>query len=312
MAKKALEIKNLTKNYGNFCAVRNLTLDVEKGEIFGLLGPNGAGKSTTIRTCLGLLSKTKGEIKILGMDSHKDAIEIRRRTGYLPGDFGLIDGISVYSFLKYLLSLSNVKSDKKLKDVAKRFDLDLKRKTNELSKGNRQKVGVVQSLMADQDLIILDEPTGGLDPLMQQIFYEIIREEQAAGRTIFMSSHILAEVEAVCDRVAIIKEAELILNEQISTLQDMTGKVLEVEFREVVDPSEFKIEGITEIEQDDKKLIMTITGNLDDVIKRVADHRVINMNLQTYSLENLFLKYYSGGGVNNNKEAATSEGGGEE
>ena len=312
MAKKALEIINLTKNYGDFCAVRNLTLDVEEGEIFGLLGPNGAGKSTTIRTCLGLLSKTKGEIKILGMDSHKDAIEIRRRTGYLPGDFGLIDGISVYSFLRYLLSLSNVKSDKKLKDVAKRFDLDLKRKTNELSKGNRQKVGVVQSLMADQDLIILDEPTGGLDPLMQQIFYEIIREEQAAGRTIFMSSHILAEVEAVCDRVAIIKEAELILNEHISTLQDMTGKVLEVEFREVVSPSEFEIEGISEIEQDDKKLIMTITGNMDDVIKKVADHRIVNMNLQTYSLENLFLKYYSNGGVNNNEEAASSDGGGGE
>lgn len=309
MAKKALEIKNLTKNYGDFTAVRNLTLDVEEGEIFGLLGPNGAGKSTTIRTCLGLLSKTKGEINILGMDSHRDAIEIRRRTGYLPGDFGLIDGISVYSFLKYLLSLSNVKSDKKLKDVARRFDLDLKRKTNELSKGNRQKVGVVQALMADQDLIILDEPTGGLDPLMQQIFYEIIREEQADGRTIFMSSHILAEVEAVCDRVAIIKEAELILNEHISTLQDMTGKVLEVEFREVVSPSEFEIDGITEIEQDGRKLIMTITGNLDDVVKKVADHQIINMNLQTYSLENLFLKYYSNGGVNNNKEAVTSEGG---
>lgn len=312
MAKKALEIINLTKNYGDFCAVRNLTMDVEEGEIFGLLGPNGAGKSTTIRTCLGLLSKTNGEIRILGMDSHKEAIEIRRRTGYLPGDFGLIDGISVYSFLKYLLSLSNVKSDKKLKNVAKRFDLDLKRKTNELSKGNRQKVGVVQALMADQDLIILDEPTGGLDPLMQQIFYEIIREEQAAGRTIFMSSHILAEVEAVCDKVAIIKEAELILNEHISTLQDMTGKVLEVEFRESVSPSEFEIEGISHIEQDEKKLIMTITGNMDDVIKRVADHRIVNMNLQTYSLENLFLKYYSNGGVNNNKEAATSEGGGEE
>jgi ABC-2 type transport system ATP-binding protein len=312
MTKKAVEITNLTKKYGDFTAVKNLTLDIEEGEIFGLLGPNGAGKSTTIRTCLGLLSKTKGEIKLLGMDSHKDAIEIRRRTGYLPGEFGLIDGISTYSFLKYLLNLSNVKSDKKLKDVAKRFDLDLKKKTNELSKGNRQKVGVVQSLMADQDLIILDEPTGGLDPLMQQIFYEIIREEQAEGRTIFMSSHILAEVEAVCDKVAIIKEAELILNEQISTLQDMTGKVLEVEFREAVSPSEFEIQGISQIEQDGKKLIMTITGNMDEVIKRVADHKIINMNLQTYSLENLFLKYYSGSGVNNNKEALAAEGGGGE
>ncbi|UCE74586.1 MAG: ABC transporter ATP-binding protein, partial [Methanomassiliicoccales archaeon] len=164
MSKCALEITNLTKKYGNFVAVKNLSLEIEEGEIFGLLGPNGAGKSTTIRTCLGLLSKTEGDIKILGMDSHKDAIEIRRRTGYLPGDFGLVDGIKVYTFLKYLLSLSGVKSDKKLRSLAERLDLDLTRKTHELSKGNRQKVGVVQALMADQDLIILDEPTGGLDP----------------------------------------------------------------------------------------------------------------------------------------------------
>lgn len=310
MNQKAMSIKNLTKNYGNFTAVKNLTLDIEKGEIFGLLGPNGAGKSTTIRTCLGLLAKTEGSIEILGMDSHKNSIEIRRRTGYLPGDFGLIDGISVYTFLKYLLNLSNVKSDKKLKDLAMRMDLDLKKKTNELSKGNRQKVGVVQALMADQDLIILDEPTGGLDPLMQQIFYEIIREEQEVGRTIFMSSHILAEVEAVCDKVAIIKEGELILNEHISTLQEMTGKVLEVEFRELVSPWEFEIEGITNIEVEGKKLIMTITGNIDDIIKRVADHKIINMNLQTYSLENLFLRYYSNGGVDNDNAKASIEGGG--
>jgi ABC-2 type transport system ATP-binding protein len=309
---KALVIDNLTKKYGDFTAVKDLSFEIEKGEIFGLLGPNGAGKSTTIRVCLGLLSKTKGDIKILGMDSHKDSIEIRRRTGYLPGDFGLIDGISTYSFLKYLLNLSNVKSDRKLKDLSQRLDLDLKRKTNELSKGNRQKVGVVQALMADQDMIILDEPTGGLDPLMQQIFYEIIREEQEAGRTIFLSSHILAEVETICDKVAIIKEAELILNEHITKLQDMTGKVLEVEFREVVPISEFEIEGVSHIEAEGKKLIMTITGNMDDVIKRVADHKIINMNLQTYSLENLFLKYYSGDVVSNLKEEATSEGGGGE
>jgi ABC-2 type transport system ATP-binding protein len=308
---KAMSIRNLTKKYGDFTAVKNLNLDIEEGEIFGLLGPNGSGKSTTIRTCLGLMAKTEGSIEILGMDSHRDSIEIRRRTGYLPGDFGLIDGISVYTFLKYLLNLSNCKSDKKLKYLAERLDLDLKKKTNELSKGNRQKVGVVQALMAQQDLIILDEPTGGLDPLMQQIFYEIIREEKKAGKTVFMSSHILAEVETVCDKVAIIKEGELILNEHISTLQEMTGKVLEVEFRDLVSPPEFEIEGISNIEVEGKKLIMTITGNMDDVIKRVADHKIVNMNLQTYSLENLFLKYYSNGGVDNNKQKPPVERGGE-
>ncbi|UCE38346.1 MAG: ABC transporter ATP-binding protein [Thermoplasmata archaeon] len=310
MTNYAMKIKNLTKKYGDFTAVKNLSLDIEKGEIFGLLGPNGAGKSTTIRTCLGLLSKTEGEIEILGLDSHKDAIEIRKRTGYLPGEFGLLDGISVYTYLKYLLRLSSVKSDEKLKDLAKRLDLDLKRKTNELSKGNKQKVGVVQALMADQEFIILDEPTGGLDPLMQQIFYEILREEKEAGKTVFMSSHVLAEVETVCNRVAIIKEAELILNEHISTLQDMTGKVLEVEFRHKVDPSAFEIEGVTDIEVDDRKIRMTVTKDIDQVVKRVADHRVINMNLSTYSLEKLFLRYYSNGGVVENEKEGVAIGGG--
>ncbi|UCE73381.1 MAG: hypothetical protein JSV56_10150, partial [Methanomassiliicoccales archaeon] len=152
--------------------------------------------------------------------------------------------------------------------------------------------------------------TGGLDPLMQQISYEILREENDAGKTIFMSSHVLAEVETVCDKVAIIKEGELILNEHISTLQDMTGKVLEVEFRDTVDPAEFEIKGVGEIEMDGKKLTMTITSNIDEVINKVADHKIINMNLQTYSLENLFLRYYSNGGVNNNNSKNNVKGGG--
>jgi ABC-2 type transport system ATP-binding protein len=292
MGKPIIEIKNLTKKYGTLTAVDNIDLDVQKGEIFGFLGPNGAGKTTTIRVCLGLLSKTAGEVKIFGMDSHTDSTKIRAKTGYLPGDFGLIPNLKLKVLLNYLLSLSNCKSDKKMRDLAKRIDLDLTRKTHELSKGNRQKVGIVQAFMADQELIILDEPTGGLDPLVQQEFFKILSEAQSEGKTIFMSSHTLAEVEAVCDRVAIIRDGRIKMLEKISKLQEMTGKELEVEFRHPVDPKVFDLPGVTNIQTEDNKIRLTVTENIDDIIKRVADHKIINMNLKTFSLEQLFLKYY--------------------
>jgi ABC-2 type transport system ATP-binding protein len=226
------------------------------------------------------------------LDFHKNSSEIRRRTGYLPGDFGLLPDLKVKSFLKYLLGLSNCKSDSKLFELAERLDLDLSRKTQELSKGNRQKVGIVQAFMADQDLVILDEPTGGLDPLVQQEFFKILDEAQSEGKTIFMSSHVLAEVEAVCDRVAIIREGKLKMVERISKLQDMTGKVLEVEFQKPVNASDFELPGVENIQIDGNKLSMTIIEGLDQVIKHVADHKIINMNLKTYNLEQLFLRYY--------------------
>jgi ABC-2 type transport system ATP-binding protein len=309
--KTIIQIKNLTKKYGTLTAVDDLSLEVNQGEIFGFLGPNGAGKTTTIRVCLDLLNKNAGNIKIFGMDFHKYSSEIRRRTGYLPGDFGLMPNLKVKTLLNYLLSLSNCKSDKKMIDLAKRIDLDLNRKTNELSKGNRQKVGIVQALMADQDLVILDEPTGGLDPLVQQEFYNILDDAKDDGKTIFMSSHVLAEAEAVCDRVGIIRAGKLTMVERISKLQDMTGKVLEVEFQRPVKASEFQLPGVENIQVDDNKLSMTIIDNLDQVIKHVADHKIINMNLKTYSLEQLFLRYYSNEVELNSKKTASKPGGGQ-
>ena len=291
-----LEIKGLTKKYDGFVAVKDLTLNIGKGEIFGLLGPNGAGKTTTIRTCLDLLAPTSGKVSIFGMDSHKSSVKIRRRTGYLPGEFGLIPDITVRAFLKFLLSLSGVKDTTKMEMLAKRLDLDLTRKTNELSKGNRQKVGVVQAFMADQDLIILDEPTGGLDPLIQQEFYRFLMEEKAQGKTVFMSSHVLAEVETVCDRVAIINKGELKVVEYITNLQDKMGKMLEAEFHSPVKKEEFMMPGVSHIEVDGNKTSMIINENLDQVIKKVSDHKIVNMNLRTFNLEQLFLSYYADNG----------------
>jgi len=288
----AIEIKNLTKYYGKYRGVEDISFSVGHGEIFGLIGPNGSGKTTTIRTCLGLMSKTSGDIKIYGLDSHKHSVQLRRRMGYLPGDFGLLPNIKVKQYLKFLLSLSDIKSTKKMEELASRLDLDIKRKTNELSKGNKQKVGIIQALMADQDLLILDEPTTGLDPLIQQEFYKILREEKENGKTVFMSSHILAEVEAVCDRVAIINDGELRIVEEINVLQEKTGKVLEVEFKDQVNVEEFKLPGVGDIKEDDGKVIIVIHEHLDSVIKAVSNHKIRNMTLSTYSLEELFLKYY--------------------
>jgi ABC-2 type transport system ATP-binding protein len=290
---KVIEIRNLTKMYGNHVGVKDLNLTVDKGEIMGFLGPNGAGKTTTIRSCLALLAKTAGEITIFGLDSHRDAVAIRKKTGYLPGDFGLIPSVKVSSYLKYLLSLNECDSAKRMVSLAKRLELDLDRITNELSKGNKQKVGIIQSLMADQDLIIMDEPTLGLDPLMQQEFYRILREEKKRGKTIFMASHNLAEVETVCDRVAIIRKGQLKVVEEIQVLQEKTGKVLEVEFRDPINIDEFKLEGVSEIHQDNSRFILTIHENLDGVIGAVSNHRILNMTLKSYSLEQLFLKYYA-------------------
>jgi ABC-2 type transport system ATP-binding protein len=299
---KAIEINNLTKMYGNHVGVKDLSLTVHKGEIMGFLGPNGAGKTTTIRCCLALIAKTAGKITIFGLDSHRDAVAIRKNTGYLPGDFGLIPSVKVKSYLKYLLSLNGCDSTKKMLSLAERLQLDLDRKTNELSKGNKLKVGIVQSLMTDEDLVIMDEPSG-LDPLMQQEFYRILRQEKKRGKTVFMSSHNLAEVESVCDRVAIIRKGQLVVVEDIQVLQEKTGKVLEVEFRDPFNIDEFKFDGVSSISQDNGRLILTIHENLDNVIKAVSNHQILNMNLKTYSLEQLFLKYYAGEEVDERGDA---------
>jgi ABC-2 type transport system ATP-binding protein len=285
-----MEIKNLTKLYGNQLAVKNLTLTVNKGEIMGFLGPNGAGKTTTIRCCLDLISASSGTITLFGLDSHRDAIAIRKRTGYSPGDFGL-PPVSVKSYLKYLLSLSGYDSTKNMTALAERLELDLNRKTNELSKGNREKVGLVQALMCDPELVIIDEP-GGLDPLIELEFQRILREEKKKGKAIFLSSHLLSEVETVCDRVAVIRNGRLRVVEEIQALQEKTGKVLEAEFADQFDPREFEMKGVEDIRRENNRLTMTVHENVNNVIQALSRHHIINMTLKSYSLEQLFLKYY--------------------
>jgi ABC-2 type transport system ATP-binding protein len=302
--KPVIELKRFVKHYGDVEAVKGIDLTVHQGEVFGFLGPNGAGKTTTIRVMLDYIRRTDGEVWVLGMDSHDSTKDIRSRIGYLPGEFGLYEGLTVENFLLYLLDVRGVpEKEPRMRELAKYFDMELDRKIRELSKGNRQKVGLVQAFMHDPELVILDEPTAGLDPLMQQKFYKMIAEEKENGRTVFLSSHVLAEVEHICDRVAIINEGKIVMVDSIDALKESVGKVLTVTFQETVPRTDLEIEGITDLKGDGRTYKMTVRGDIDAVIKRVAAHSIQSMTVETYSLEELFLEMYNNLDVEGGDEA---------
>jgi ABC-2 type transport system ATP-binding protein len=235
----AIEAVGLTKYYGETPGIIDLDLEVMSGEIFGFLGPNGAGKSTTIRTFLDLLHPSSGTVTILGYDSHEESVEIRQRTGYLPGDLSMYDDMTAREMLRYFSALRDVDTEARVEELAERLRLDLDVKIGSYSSGNRQKVGVVQAFMHDPELLILDEPSTGLDPLMQQEFYQMIDEARQAGRTVFLSSHILPEVERTADRIGIVRNSELITVQTVDDLKARARRHFQIVFGERVSPSEF-------------------------------------------------------------------------
>ena len=289
-----ISIKSLTKYYGKFLAVSDISFSVNKGEIFGLIGPNGAGKSTTMRSILNFIKPSEGEITINGLDSQKDYIKIRNLIGYLPGEFSIYDNLSGEEYISHILHLRS-KSNKipNIKKLATRFDLDLSKKSKKLSKGNKQKIGIIQAFCHDPEILILDEPTSGLDPLKQQEFEDLVLEFKNQGKTIFISSHVLPEVETLCDRVAIIKNGQIIAEDKMADLKKKSLNRIEVQFSEDFDVDKLRKNiGISKVTGDSNKYIFDIEGNLDKFIKELANHEIENLKTIEPDLEEIFLSYY--------------------
>jgi len=236
-----IEIKNLTKSYGKSRGIIDVSFNVEEGEIFGFIGPNGAGKSTTIRTLLSLIYPTSGSASIFGMDCIKYAPEIAKEVGYLPSEVFYYDKMKVIDILKYSASFYKKDCSQRIKELAEIMDLDVKKRIDDLSFGNKKKVGIVQCLLHEPKLIILDEPTSGLDPLMQQKFFDLLLEENKKGATILLSSHVLSEVQRLCSRVAIIKEGKIVKLEKMSDLTENNYKKFKIETKEDFDSNKFKL-----------------------------------------------------------------------
>jgi ABC-2 type transport system ATP-binding protein len=285
----------LTKHYGNVQALVDLTLDVRPGEIFGFLGPNGAGKSTMIRTLLGFLHPTRGSATVLGLDVVADSVEIRRRTGYLPGGIALYDALSGADALEYLAALQDRGSSMR-EELCERLQMPasvLRRKVRDYSRGMRQKIGVIQAFQHDPELAILDEPTEGLDPLMQHAFYALMDDQQAKGRTIFFSSHVLSEVERVCDRVAIIRSGHLMALQNVEDLLARRKKKVELRWRGVA-PDLSSIPGLADVEVKGDRMRATLLGDVSGFVRAIASPSLEDLTIEPARLEEAFLEYYAG------------------
>lgn len=296
MSDKIIETHNLTVYYGKFRGIKDVNLTVEKGEAFGFLGPNGAGKTTTQRVLLDVIRPTSGRASIFGMDCRAQGVELRKRVGYLPGELALYKEMRAEEFFKMYEYLRGGNGSKGYwRDLAKRLDLDVSRKISTFSRGNKQKVGIVAAFMSRPDLLILDEPTGGLDPLVQQTVMEMVREVKADGRTVFFSSHILPEVQAVCDRVGIIREGELVATQRVEELIAAHLKRLTLSFAELPPADTFKLEGVTEIARKEQSVTLEVRENLPQVLSIAARHNIQDIETQTMSLEEIFLAFYGKG-----------------
>jgi ABC-2 type transport system ATP-binding protein len=291
-----VSLERLTKSYGRARGVVELDLAVRSGETFGFLGPNGAGKTTTIRTILDLIRPTAGRVRVFGLDARADGVAIRRRVGYLPGDLRLYEHLTPRALLSYFATLRGMQSLDEAERLAERLDLELDRPVAALSRGNRQKVGLVQAFMHHPELLVLDEPTSGLDPLVQQTFYDLARETVADGRTIFLSSHVLSEVQHVADRVALVRDGRLVLVDSVENIRARAFTRVEVTF--AVPPSEDDFQGLPGVrilEQRGEIVHFALEGEADPLLKALARHRVVTLDSHEADLEDVFLSLYRKG-----------------
>jgi len=283
----------LSKDYGGGRGLFDLNLEIGRGEVFGFLGPNGAGKSTTMRLLLDLIKPTSGSARVFGRDSGKESLEIRRRVGYLPGDWALYPKLTGRAALDYLAHLRGGVDPRVRDSLVDRFDADLDRPIRQLSTGNRQKLGLIQAFMHEPELLILDEPIAGLDPLVQQSFHALLHDVSAKGRSVFLSSHTLSEVERVTHRLAILREGRLVIVDSLENLRKVAVQRLEIEFAAPVDADTFRaLPGVKEVEANGHTVTIGIEGSADAVVKAAAAYEVRAIRPREDDLEDIFLRYY--------------------
>jgi ABC-2 type transport system ATP-binding protein len=288
--------EHLAKSYGSARGIVDVSFEVEAGEVFGFLGPNGAGKTTTIRTLLGFIRPSGGAASVFELDVDGGGLEIRRRTGYLPGDVALYERMTPAQLFDHLGALRGGVDADRLTGLVRRFGLDVSRRIEDLSHGNRQKVALIQAFMHDPELVIMDEPTQGLDPLIQQEFFRLVAETKAAGRTILVSSHVLSEVERICDRVAIIREGVVVRVEHVADLTARAIRHLEIHFDGPVPEAELRAtDGVRDVAVVGSAVRCAIAGPIDPLLKVLARHRVVDLVAEKPSLEEVFLAFYGQG-----------------
>jgi ABC-2 type transport system ATP-binding protein len=289
----AIETEGLTKSYGAARGIVDLDLTVPTTTVFGFLGPNGAGKTTTIRLLLDFLRPTRGRATVLGLDSRRDAVAIKQRVGYVPGDPAFYERLTAAQLFDWLGRLRGGVDPQLLAHLTERFDVDVHRPIRTLSKGNRQKIAVVQAFMHRPELLVLDEPTSGLDPLLQHEFDELVHEVTADGATVFLSSHLLDEVQHLCDRVAIVRDGRLVTVEDVATLRARAVREVTIRFEEPVDPTPFsRLPGVTDVEVVGSALHCHLAGTADALVKLAARHAVVDFTSAPPDLEAMFLQFY--------------------
>jgi ABC-2 type transport system ATP-binding protein len=293
MANSIIETERLTKRYGPHRGIEEVDLAVEAGEVYGFLGPNGAGKTTTIRILLDLIRPTSGRATVFGIETSADPVAIHRRLGYLPGEFGLYDKLTGGETIEYFANLRGRVDPAYVRALVERLDLDPSRTYREYSKGNKQKVGLVVALQHRPELLILDEPTAGLDPLIQQAFFGMVREARSEGRTVFLSSHIISEVERTCDKVAIIREGRLVRVGTLDALRDLSHHAVTLRFAGEVPAAAFEaLPGVAGVEREEHTLRLRVSGPIAPVVREAGRYDLVDFTSEEPSLEETFLAAY--------------------
>lgn len=287
-----METKELTVFYGRYRGIVDLNLQVQPGEVFGFLGPNGAGKTTTLRVLLDVIRPKRGRATIFGLDCQKDGVAIRQRVGYLSGELSLPEGLTGQGYLDTMAGIRGHRDRRYQEELCTRLNLDPSRRLREYSRGNKQKVGLVAAFMHKPDLLILDEPTSGLDPLVQQTVLDLVRETRQEGRTVFLSSHILPEVQAVCDRVGIIREGRLVAVERVDTLIGQQLRRLRLVLRTTPPVEAFALEGVREVARHEQTVTLEIRQSMQAVMETAVSYGIVDIEAEPVTLEEIFLAYY--------------------